>query len=141
MVKFLVKGEKSIYYRLEKVCSDMREKKGDMMVDNIVLFLMQVNGISRRTIYKNFQLATGEYSIEDIQDIIKQAALNAKKINVPSIKELEATYDRYRAIIDRSNELGIRIYSYLDQKFPTKLRKIADPPAVVYVLGNSNFPH
>lgn len=107
------------------------------MVDNIVLFLMQIKGMSRKTIYKNFQLESEEYSLEDIQDIIKQAALNTKKISVPGIQELEVVYDRYKAIIERSNELGIRIFSYLDQDFPTKLRKIADPPAVVYVLGNT----
>lgn len=107
-----------------------------MMVDNIVLFLMQVNGISRKTIYKNFQLEAGEYTLEDIQDIIKQTAINTKKISVPSIKELRVAYDEYKAIIERSNELGIRIYSFLDHDFPIKLRKIADPPAVVYALGN-----
>lgn len=107
------------------------------MVDNIVLFLMQVKGMSRKTIYKNFQLESGEYSLGNIQDIIKQAALNTKKISVPGMQELEGVYDKYQSIIERSNELGIRIFSYLDQGFPTKLRKIADPPAVVYALGNT----
>lgn len=106
------------------------------MVDNIVLFLMQVKGISRKIIYKDFQLESGEYSLEDIQDIIKQAALNTKKISVPDIRELEVVYDRYKAIVEQSNKLGIRILSYLDNDFPTKLRKIADSPAVVYALGN-----
>lgn len=107
------------------------------MVDNIVLFLMQVKGISRKKIYKNFQLESGEYSLGDIQDIIKQAALNTKKISVSDMQELEVAYDKYQSTIERSNELGIRIFSYLDQGFPTKLRKIADPPAVVYALGNT----
>lgn len=106
------------------------------MVDNIVLFLMQVKGISRKTIYKDFQLESGEYSLNDVQDIIKQAALNTKKVSVPGIQELEVAYDGYKTIVERSNELGIRIFSYLDKGFPTKLRKIADPPAVVYTLGN-----
>lgn len=106
------------------------------MVDNIVLFLMQVNGMSRKTIYKNFQLEPKEYSIEDIQSLIKEAALSTKKIIVPSIRELEQIYNKYKTIIERSNELGIKIISYLDKDFPTKLRKIADPPAVIYALGN-----
>lgn len=106
------------------------------MVDNIVLFLMQVKGLSRKTIYNNFHLEDKEYTIKDIQDIIKQAALDTKKIGVPSMQELETTYNRYNTIIENSNKLGIRIISYLDQNFPNKLRKIADPPAVIYALGN-----
>lgn len=108
------------------------------MVDDIVLFLMQVKGMSRKTIYKSFHFESKEYSIEDIQNIIKQAALNAKRISVPSIRELEVVHDKYKSIIERSNELGIRIISYLDKDFPTKLRKINDPPAVIYALGNIN---
>ena len=71
------------------------------MVDNIVLFLMQVKGISRKTIYKNFQLESGEYSMGDIRDIIKQAALNTKKISVPDMQELEVAYEKYQSVIER----------------------------------------
>lgn len=106
------------------------------MVNDIVLFLMQVNGIKRKTIYKSFHLESREYSIEDIQNIIKQAALDTTRIGIPSIRELEIVYDKYKTIVDQSNELGIRIISYLDRDFPTKLRKINDPPAVIFALGN-----
>jgi DNA processing protein len=106
------------------------------MVDNIVLFLMQVKGISRKVIFNSFQLVQREYSLGDIQGIMKRAALNTKKVNVPSIQELEAVYDKYKAVVERSNELGIRAVSYLDKDFPVKLRKIADPPAVIYALGD-----
>ena len=108
------------------------------MVDNIVLFLMQVKGMSRKTIYKSFHLESKEYSLVDIHNIIKQAALDTKRISVPSIRELEVIHDKYKTIIERSNELGIKIISYLDKDFPTKLRKITDPPAVIYALGNIN---
>lgn len=106
------------------------------MVDNIVLFLMQLNGMSRKTIYKYFQLENGEYSLSDIQMLIKEAALDTRKISIPSIQELENTYDKYKTIVDRSQELGIRIISHLDRDFPVKFRKISDPPAMVYTKGN-----
>lgn len=106
------------------------------MVDNIVLFLMQVNGMSRKTIYKHFQLEKIEYSLLDIQMLIKEAALNTKKIDVPSIQELEKAFDKYKSIVDRSNELRIQIISCLDSDFPVKFRKISDPPAIIYAKGN-----
>ena len=106
------------------------------MVDNVVLFMMQVNGMSRKTIYKNFQLEKADYSLEDIQMLIKEAALSSKKIVIPTIQELELAYDKYKSILDRSHELGIKIISYLDSDFPIKFRKIDDPPAVIYAKGN-----
>lgn len=106
------------------------------MVDNVVLFLMQVKGMSRKIIYKHFQLESGEYSLEDIRMLIKEAALNTRKISIPSMIELEKSYDKYKFILEQSLERNIRITSYLDKEFPTKLRKIEDPPAVIYTLGN-----
>ena len=106
------------------------------MVENIVLLLMQVKGISRKKIYKYFQLKSGEYSLEDVQMMIKEAALDSSQITVPSLSELDVAYKKYKEIVDNSEELGIKIISYLDDEFPIKLRKINDPPAVVYALGN-----
>lgn len=106
------------------------------MVDNIALFLMQVEGLSRKTIYKYFQLEAGGYTIEDIRDIIKQASLNTRRIEVPGTLELEAAYNKYQAIIEESHKLGIQIVSYLDKTFPTKFRKMDDPPTVIYAMGD-----
>lgn len=106
------------------------------MVNNIVLFLMQISGMSRKTIYKYFHLESATYSLADIQVIIREATLNSKRINVPSMQELEAAYEKYKIIVERSNELGIKIISYLDRDFPVKLKKIDDPPTVIYTLGN-----
>lgn len=106
------------------------------MVDNIVLFLMQVKGMSRKTIYKYFRLENQQYSLEDIRTIILEAALNTKKIAVPSMQELTTVYNHYREIVERSNKLGIRIISYLDVEFPIKLKKIDDPPTIIYTKGN-----
>ena len=107
-----------------------------MMVDNIVLFLMQLKGMGRKTIYKYFHLEPGEYSLEDIQDILKEGSAKTKKVSSLSRQELEAAYGKYEQVIENSRKLGIKITSYLDGDFPVKLRKIDDPPAVIYTLGD-----
>ena len=107
-----------------------------MMVNNIVLFLMQLKGMGRKTIYKYFHLEPGEYSLEDIQDILKEGAAKTKKVSSLSRQELEAAYGKYEQVIENSRKLGIKITSYLDRDFPVKLRKIDDPPAVIYTLGD-----
>lgn len=106
------------------------------MIDNIALFLMQVEGLSRKTIYKYFQLEAGGYTIEDIRDIIKQASGKTKRIEIPNTWVLNDAYNKYQAIIEESYKLGIQIVSYLDQDFPTKFRKMDDPPAVIYAMGD-----
>ena len=49
------------------------------MVDNIVLFLMQLKGMGRKTIYRYFHLEPGEHSLGDIQDILEEGAAKTKK--------------------------------------------------------------
>ena len=107
-----------------------------MMVDNIVLFLMQLKGMGRKTIYRYFHLEPGEYSLEDIQDILKEGSAKTKKVSSLSRQELEAAYGKYEQVIENSSKLGIKITSYLDGDFPVKLRKTDDPPAVIYTLGD-----
>lgn len=51
------------------------------MVDNIVLFLMQLKGMGRKIIYRYFHLESEEYSLEDIQDILKEGAAKTKKVS------------------------------------------------------------
>ena len=107
------------------------------MVDNIILFLMQIKGMSRKTLYKYFQFVEpGEYSLGDVQLLIKEAALNTGKINIPSLSELNNVYEKYEKILYCSEDLGIQITSYLDKQFPVKLRNIDDPPAIIYTLGD-----
>lgn len=106
------------------------------MIDNIVLFLMQLKGMSRKTIYRYFHLSSGEYSLQDIQMMIKEASLDATKITVPNMAALQDAFDKYNSIMEQSAKLNIRITSYLDKNFPDKLRKISDPPAILYTLGN-----
>ncbi len=106
------------------------------MIDNIALFLMQVEGLNRKTIYKYFQLENRKYTIEDVRNVIKQASIKTRRIEIPSMLQLEAAHEKYQIIVEESYGLGIQIVSYLDKNFPTKFRKMEDPPTVIYALGD-----
>lgn len=106
------------------------------MVDNIVLFLMQLKGIGRKTIYRFFHLESGMYSLGDVREIVGEAAAGTGKVRVPDAGELEIAYEGYKRIVERNMELGARIISYLDLDFPVKLRWIEDPPAIIYTMGD-----
>ena len=109
---------------------------GCRMVDNIVVFLMQLKGIGRKTIYRYFHLESGTYSLGDIREILREAASVTGKVRAPEMRELEKAYEEYKRTIEGSRAQGIRIITYLEPDFPVKLRGIDDPPAVIYTKGD-----
>jgi DNA processing protein len=44
-----------------------------------------------------------------------------------------------KKIIDFSEKLDIKIVNYFDEKYPTKLRNIPDPPVILFYKGNIEF--
>ncbi len=40
---------------------------------------------------------------------------------------------------EKANELGAEIVTYIDERYPEKLKNIYQPPAVLYVLGNADI--
>ena len=115
----------------------MKNYAGCMMVDNIVLFMMQLKGLGRKTIYKYFHLEPGVYSLGDVREIVGEAASVTGRVSVPDMWELEKAYESCKRITEQSREQGIRIISYLEEGFPVKLKKIDDPPAVIYTKGDT----
>lgn len=114
----------------------MESYTGCRMVDNIVVFLMQLKGIGRKTIYRYFHLESGTYSLGDIREILREAASVTGKVRAPEMRELEKAYEEYKRTIEGSRAQGIRIITYLEPDFPVKLRGIDDPPAVIYTKGD-----
>lgn len=106
------------------------------MIKNVVLVLMQIKGISRKTIYRSFEIDKREYSINDIPVLFQKTAIKDVKIRIPSVREVEEAVDRARSIEKKSEDLGIKIVTCIDENFPDKLRKISDPPAVLYYKGD-----
>lgn len=52
-----------------------------------------------------------------------------------SSKEYKEALDNF----EKANELGAEIVTYIDKRYPEKLKNIYQPPAVLYVLGNADI--
>lgn len=117
----------------------LHEVKGmDILMDNkMVLVLMQLKGISRKTIFKSFILRPNmECKIESIVDVINRAKVEDRNIKQFSISELEDAIIKADKIIKNCDELGIKITTFLDHEYPIKLRDTTDLPTVLYYKGN-----
>lgn len=107
------------------------------MKNIIVLALMQLKGISRKTILKNFILHPNmDCSIDTMKAVIERANIENGKIKNYSDEEIEDAISKANSIIEESLEQNIKTITYLDEDYPKRLRNISDPPTVLYYKGN-----
>lgn len=107
------------------------------MDNKIVLVLMQLKGISKKTILKSFSLSPGmECNLGTLRSVIEKAEIEDGRVKSFSEKEIKVAIDKADEIIDQSSALDINIVTYLDKGYPQRLRLISDPPAILYYKGN-----
>jgi DNA processing protein len=65
------------------------------------------------------------------------AALAASGLDERSVRSIAKERDRLRPgdLLDQSVQAGIRIYTFLDEAYPRRLKEIPLPPPVLYVRG------
>lgn len=110
-----------------------------MLRNKIVLVLMQLKGISRKTILKSFVLKPDmECNVDIIKEVIERANIEDGRIKAFSDAEIEEAINKADTIIEESQKQDIRIVTYLDEEYPKRLKNISDPPTVLYYKGNIN---
>lgn len=107
------------------------------MENIIVLALMQLRGISRKTILKSFSLHPNmECSIETMKGVIERANIEDGKIKNYSDEEIIDAINKAKKIVEESLKQDIKTITYLDEDYPRRLRNISDPPTVLYYKGD-----
>lgn len=98
---------------------------------------MQLKGISRKTILKSFSLVPNmECNVSTIMEVIERAKIEDSRIREFSTDEIEDAINKADKIIGESLKQDIKIVTYLDEEYPKRLKKISDPPTVLYYKGN-----
>lgn len=111
-----------------------------IMKNEIILALMQLKGISRKTIMKSFSIeANKECTIEYMKEILQRAALSDSRIKRYTEKEIEDAIIKANEIITESKRYDVNIVTFLDDLYPQRLKRISDPPAVLYYKGDISF--
>ena len=106
------------------------------MIENIVLTLLQIKGINRKTILNEFDIKNFDYSFQDIKDLFRRVNIETKRVKMPSNEELQQAIDDANLIIEKSRKENIKVVSFLDTLFPNMLRSIKDAPVLLFYKGN-----
>lgn len=105
-----------------------------------LIALHQIKGVGWYTIQKLHQVGwkPGEMIRSEHLQTLLQLGVSSK-----IIQEIKSTYgERYiEKIASKMDKMGIEVITFLDQEYPELLREIAQPPWVLYVLGDSSLLH
>jgi len=108
------------------------------MQNKTVLALMQIKGISRKTIIRQIPISAGmDCSAESLSALLSGSS--SLRISVPSEEGINAAIKSADKIISECDRLGIRIITYLDHDYPKMLKKSTDYPSIIYVLGDLSW--
>lgn len=110
------------------------------MYTKAILALMQLNGVSRKTIINNIPVSKDtEYSLAGLSKVLEEARSNAKRIKEYSEEELSAAINETEKICDNCRKLDIKILSFLDDEYPLLLKRSSDPPSIIYYMGDLSY--
>lgn len=109
--------------------------------NEFIITLQSIKGFGLATINKIYEASEGNniFSLEDLYVLLKDS-LNIKKL--PDFDTLEIANQKAKAIISKSEGLGIGIISRYDSKFPQKLlltvNELGKPavPIILYYKGD-----
>lgn len=109
----------------------------DALENKIVLVLMQLKGISRKTIIRRFALDPDmDCDIATLRSVIEKAGIEDRRIKNISDEDIKSAIDKAEEIIEQSSAEDIHIVTYLNREYPERLRYISDPPTILYYKGN-----
>ena len=108
------------------------------MNNETLLALLQVQRIGSDTLrkYFNTNMEYG-YTVDGIRAFLYDARTRTRKIKDSYTNEeiIKAMSDA-REIIERNEEYGIQMLTFLDEQFPERLRNLPQSPAVLYCKGD-----
>ncbi len=98
-----------------------------------LLALMKLQGVGRR---KALQVAGTLNPSATWSDYLESVLERAQRERLPA-SELRTAWSKAEEQLEKSADAGIAAYSIHDEGYPTQLKTIPDPPAVLYVKGDA----
>jgi DNA processing protein len=102
-----------------------------------LMALMKLHGIGRRNALRIVDTPPNDADPEHCRDDFMARAEQAR---LPETELVEA-WKRTLEEVKKSVAAGIRVFSIHDNGYPARLRKIPDPPAVLFVKGDQRALH
>ena len=110
------------------------------MKRDIVLTLMQLKGISRKTIVNNITITNDtEYSVAGLSQVLEKAKEKNPKIKSYTQSDLSKAMNDAQIILENCKKLKINMLSVFDEEYPVLLRNSDDPPSLIYYIGDLSY--
>lgn len=102
-----------------------------------ILTLLNIPKVGKKTvndIVNNISI----YSLNenDILSIFNEVKSIKKSIKIPQLSEIISAKEKAKNILDKTYQLNINIITTLDSDFPNNLKRISDPPVIIFYKGN-----
>ena len=110
-------------------------KKGNEKKYFIWLSSLKIKNSIKYKLIEKYKTLQVIYNL-NIEELKNNKFLNQDDISKLIKKEDRCNIDRY---IDYMNKNNIKLITYFDDEYPTKLKNIYDPPFVIYYKGNINL--
>lgn len=102
-----------------------------------ILTLQQIKGVGRKTIQRLLDAIDSEVdSTESLHDQLAHVEDKVSRFRAPDLNSLRSAFQQSIRIIEEARNKNIHVLSYRDKAFPPRLRKIPDPPVLVFVQGD-----
>ena len=101
-----------------------------------LLALMNLKGIGRRAALKTVNKPIREEDQGNCPDAFVSHVSQVYQASV-SERRLRDAWAKTEEQLNRTDNVDIEIFSFHDQEYPDRLRSIPDPPAVLFVKGNT----
>lgn len=102
--------------------------------------LMKLAGVGRARALQIVDRPMEETSVESCRDFLMSRMAGVNLPPVPPV-ELSDAWKKSEEQLQRGREMGIGAISFHDKRYPVRLRRIPDPPAVLFVKGSTEGIH
>jgi DNA processing protein len=111
--------------------------KGISSTVTALVALMKLKGVGRRAALQIIDGSTRKIDCASFREI---AASRAGMERLPE-SELRSAWECSEEQLQKSLAAGVQAFSYHDEEYPSRLRTIPDPPAVLFVRGVASSLH
>lgn len=93
----------------------------------VLLALLSLQGMGRRTAHR---LIAAHGPFDALESLVE------KHRSPYTAAQIHKAYEHADEIVERSEQGGIQVLSFVDPEFPKQLKEIEDPPLLLHVKGN-----
>lgn len=105
-----------------------------------LLAVMKLKGLGRRAALKIVDRPIDEADIDGCREVLRSRMPPACRARI-SLGEVSDAWAMAEEQLGQGGDIGVRAFSYHDEGYPQRLRKIPDPPAVLFVKGRTHGLH